>query len=242
MPSIGISGPTILAARDLYSSSDIQQEALGQKGEDKFGRKFRYVKAGAVALVVDNVLQSPARDTQFTGLAVASAAAIGATTLALTNGTTTTTVDQFKGGLAVVSEGTGIGQQFIISGNNVATSGAALTVTLADNVRVALDTTSKVTLQLNYYNGVIVSPTTRTGKTVGGAIFPIAANQFGWIQTGGPGSALSDATVAAVGEALSPSTTTAGTVTKQVTLLENIGVAPILGVSAKVSPIWWSID
>src|SRR6185436_13634529 len=109
-------------------------------------------------------------------------------------------------------------------------------------VRVALSTSSKVTLYMNQYNGVIVSPTTRTGKTVGVAIYPITASQYGWIQTGGPGSALSDATVAAVGEALSPSTTTAGCVTKQVTLLENIGVAPILGVSAKVSPIWLSID
>lgn len=240
--AVGISAPTILAARDLYSSSDVKQESLGQRGEDKFGRKFRYVKAGASNLVVDNVLQSPARDTQFTGLAVASAAAIGATSLSLTNGTTTTTTDQFKYGLAVVSEGTGIGQQFIIQGNTVATSGAALTVTLEDPVRVALDTTSKITLQFNHWSGVIVSPTTRTGKTVGGAIFAIPANNFGWIQTGGMGSALSDATVAAVGEALSPSTTTAGCVTKQVTLLENIGVAPILGVSAKVSPIWWSID
>lgn len=240
--AVGISAPTVLAARDLYSSSAERQQTLGQRGEDKLGRKFRYVRAGAVDLVAGNVLQSPARDVQFTGLAVASAAAIGATTLSLTNGTTTTTADQFKGGLAVVSESTGIGQVFVIAGNTVATSGAALTVTLEDSVRVALTISSKVTLYMNQYNGVIVSPTTRTGKTVGGAIFPIVATQYGWIQTGGPGAALSDATVAAVGEALSPSTTTAGCVTKQVTLLESIGTAPILGVSAKVSPIYWTID
>ncbi len=240
--SVGIAGPVVITARDLYSSSAEKQQTLGAKGEDKLGRRFRYVKAGAVALVAGNVLQSPARDTQFTGLAVPTAVAIGATTLVLTNGTTTTTADQFKGGIAVVSESTGIGQQFIIAGNTVATSGAALTVTLEDSVRVALSTSSKVTLYMNAYNGVIVSPTTRTGKTVGGAIYPIAAGEYGWIQTGGHGAALSDATVAAVGEGLSPSTTTAGCVTKQVTLLENIGTAPILGVSAKVSPIVWSID
>ena len=240
--AIGISAPTILAARDLYSSSSEQLQALGQRGEDKYGRKFRYVKAGAADLVVGNVLQSPARDVQFTGLAVPAAIAIGATTLTLTNGTTTTTADQFKGGFAVVSESTGIGQILAIRGNTVATSGAALTVTLDDSLRVALTASSKVTLWQSLYNGVIVSPTTRTGKTVGGAIFPITAGQFGWIQTAGPGAALSDATVAAVGEGLSPSTTTAGCVTKQVTLLENIGTAPILGVSAKVSPIFWSID
>ncbi len=240
--SIGLSGPIILSGRDIYSSSAEKTNALGQRGEDKYGRKFRYVRAGAVDLVVDNVIQSVARDTQFTGLAVPAAVAIGATTLTLTNGTTTTTTDQFKDGFAVVSESTGIGQIFSISGNTIATSGAALTVTLNEKVRVALSTSSKVTLWASLYGAVIVSPTTRTGKTVGGCVFPIVASQYGWIQTGGPGAALSDATVAAVGEGLSPSTSTAGCVTKQVTLLENIGTAPILGVSAKVSPIFWSID
>lgn len=240
--SLGLTGYVQVSGRDLYSSSAERLNSVGALGIDRMGRRFRYVKAGGTALVVGNVLQSPARDTQFTGLAVPAAIAIGAKTLTLTNGTTTTTADQFKGGLAVVSESTGIGQTFVIAGNTVATSGASLTVTLEDSVRVALSTTSKVTLYMNAWNGVIVSPTTRTGKTVGGAIYPIAASEYGWIQSGGHGSALSDATVAAVGEGLSPSTTTAGCVTKQVTLLENIGTAPILGVSAKVSPIVWSID
>ena len=240
--SVGLSGPVHITGRDLYTSSAEKHHALGTLGVDKLGRKFRYVKAGGTSLVVGNVLQESVRDTQFTGLAVPAAIAIGAKTLVLTNGTTTTVADQFKGGIAVVSESTGIGQQFVIAGNTVATSGAALTVTLEDDVRVALSTTSKVTLKMSPYMDVIVSPTTRSGKTIGGAIYPITNAQYGWIQTGGLGAALSDATVAAVGEGLSPSTTTAGCVTKQVTLLENIGTAPILGVSAKVSPIWWMID
>lgn len=236
-----LSGYQIISDTSLYSSTTIKGESLGQLGVDKLGRKFRYVQAGGSVLVTGTLLQAPARDTQFTGLAVASAAAIGDTTLSLTNGTTTTTQDQFQGGYAVVSESTGIGQVFAIIGNSVATSGAALTVTLEDPVRVALSTSSKVTLY-NQYGGVIISPTTRTGKTVGVAIFPIPALSYGWIQSGGPSACLSDATVAAVGEALSPSTTTAGCVTKQVTLLETVGSAPILGVSAKVSPIHLTID
>lgn len=237
-----LSGQAVIYDSDLYSSSATQAHELGQLGVDRFGRRYRYVKAGASALVVGNVLQSPARDTQFTDLAVASAAAVGATTLSLTNGTTATTLDMFKGGVAVVSVTPGLGQQFVIAGNSVAANGAALTVTLEEPVRVALTTSSKITLHLNDYNGVIQSPTTRTGKTVGGAIYPIAAGQYGWIQTGGPGAALSDATVAALGEGLSPSTTTAGATTKQVTLLENIGTASLLQVSAKVQPIFWDID
>jgi hypothetical protein len=231
-----------IASVGLYQSETNPSTTLGQLVTDGYGRKFRYVQAGAVALVVGNLLQSPARDVQFTGLTVTAASAIGSNSLALTNGTTATTADMFKGGEAVVSESTGIGQVFKIAGNTVAANGAALTVTLEDNVRVALSTSSKVTLHLNDYRGVIVSPTTRTGKTVGVAIYPIPAASYGWIQTGGPSAALSDSTVAAVGEGLSPSTSTAGCVTKAVTLLERIGTANILGVSAKVSPIFLQID
>lgn len=237
-----LTGPAVITDGDLYSSSVVQSQSLGQMGIDNFGRKYRYVKAGASALVVGNVIQSPARDTQFTDMAVASAAAAGATTLSLTNGTTATTLNMFAGGVAVVSVTPGLGQQFVIAGNSVAANGAALTITLEDAVRVALTTSSKITLHLNDYNGVIQSPTTRTGKTVGVAVYPIAASQYGWIQTGGPSAALSDATVAALGEGLSPSTTTAGATTKQVTLLESIGTASLLQVSAKVEPIYLEID
>lgn len=237
-----LSGPTFISDVDLYNSVTVPAMQPGQLGIDKLGRRYRYVLAGASALVVGNVIQSPARDTQFTDMAVASAAAVGATTLSLTNGTTTTTADMFKGGTAVVSVTPGLGQQFVIAGNTVATSGAALTIRLDDPVRVALTTSSKITLHLNDHTGVIQSPTTRTGKTVGVAIYPIPAASYGWIQTGGPAAALSDATVAALGEGLSPSTTTAGATTKQVTLLENIGTASLLQVSAKVQPIWLMID
>lgn len=237
-----ITGPISITGQGLYTSSATPTQAVGALAIDRIGRKFRYVKNGGTALVVGNLLQAPARDTQFTGLAVPTATAAGATSLVLTNGTTTTGLNQFAGGLAVVSESTGIGQSFVITGNDVATSGAALTVQLEDAIRVALATSSKVTLLQSPHSGVIVSPTTRTGKTVGVAIYPIAANEYGWIQSGGPGAVLSDATVAALGEGLSPSTTTAGSVTKQVTLLENIGTASILGVSAKVSPVWLMID
>ena len=237
-----LTGYGMLSGQDLYSSSATPVNGVGTLVVDRLGRKFRYVQNGGVALVVGNLLQAPARNTQFTGLAVPAAVAIGATSIGLTNGTTTTTLNQFADGLAVVSESTGIGQTFHVTGNDVATSGAALTVTVSDPVRVALSTSSKVTLLQSPHRGVIVSPTTRTGKTVGVAIYPLAISEYGWIQTGGPGAVLSDATVAALGEGLSPSTSTAGCVTKQVTLLENVGTASILGVSAKVSPVWLMID
>ncbi len=231
-----------LSAQELYSSQATPAADIGMLGYDAQGNRYRYVLNGATALVAGNVIQSSARDTQFTRMAVSAAAAIGAREISITNGTTATTLDQFAGGTVTVAASTGIGQVFTITGNTVAANGAALTVYISEPVRVALTTSSKVTLHMNDHKGVVVSPTTRTGKTVGVAIYPIVASEYGWIQSGGSASALSDATVAALGEGLSPSTTTAGCVTKQVTLLENIGTASILGVSAEVSPIWLMID
>lgn len=233
--------PTI-SSTNFYATETIASANVGQEAASQDGRIFRYAQAGAVALVAGNVQQSPARDTQFTGLAVPAAIAIGETTLPLTNGTTTTVANEFAGGLAVVAESTGIGQIFTITGNTVATSGAALSVTIQEPVAVALSATSKVTIQKNQFSKVIVSPTTRTGKTAGVACVAAAISAYTWIQTHGHGAALSDATVAALGEGLSPSTTTAGTTTKKVTLLELIGTATLLQVSAKVSPVWLEID
>lgn len=236
-----IAGTPILSSAQFYASETNQSANVGQLAAAQDGRLFRYAQAGGTTLVVGNVIQSAARDVQFTDLAVVTGAA-DSKTLSLTNGTTTTTLDMFKGGLAVVSVTPGLGQVFTVTGNDVATSGAALTVTTEEPIAVALSTSSKVTLQKNQCDDVVASPTTRTGKTVGVANFAIPTTKFGWIQTHGHGGALSDATVAALGDGLSPSTSTAGCTTKQVTLLENIGTATLLQISAKVEPIWIVID
>lgn len=232
---MNITGPTQLLDVNPDTSSTVQQLPLGTKAQDKFGREYRYVKAGASALVVGNLLQSAARDTQFTDMAVVSGAA-GQKQIVVTLGSTATTANMFDGGVLAITVTPGIGQNFTIKSHTVAAGAAACTFTVYEDITTALTTSSKVTVSRNKYNQVIQSPTTRTGLTVGVATFAIPAGSFGWIGVRGEFAVLSDATVAAVGEGLSPSTTTAGAVTKQVTLLENIGTAAILGVSAKCEP------
>jgi hypothetical protein len=217
---------------DPISTSTVQNMPLGALGYDAIGRGYRYVKAGAVALVAGNLLQSAARDTQFTDMAMTASAA-GQSVLNVTNGTTTVAAGDFTNGTLAITSSTGIGQNFVIKSHSTGTSGAALTFTAWENITVALTTSSKATVNKNLFDSVIVSPTTRTGKTVGVAMSAIPIAGFGWIGVKGIFGVLSDSTVAAVGESLSPSTTTAGCVTKQVTLLETIGSAALLGISAK---------
>lgn len=221
---------------DSFDVSTVQQHQLGTVGYDALFRRYRYAQAGAVALVKGNLLQSPARSTDYTDMAIQAAWAVDAKSGTVTLGGTATTADQFTEGTLVISVTPGIGQNFSITGHTVTAASGTATFNVAEPVLTALTTSSKCTVTKNPYDGVIVSPTTRTGITVGVAITAVAISGFGWIGVEGQFGVLSDATVAAVGEGLSPSTTTAGTVTKAVTLLERIGTAGILGVSAQVEP------
>lgn len=221
------------------SQSDaVQQHQLGQLAYDRAGRAYRYVLAGASALVTGNLIQQAARDTAFTDMAVQAAAAVGANTISVTLGGTSTTANLFVGGTLAITVTPGIGQTFTIAKHTVATNGTTCVFTTEEPVITALTTSSKVTVNSNLYANVIQSPTTRTGKTVGVAQFAIPLATYGWIGVQGVFAVLSDATIAAVGESLSASTTTAGAVTKQVTLLETIGSAVVLGISAKCEPAY----
>lgn len=221
---------------DAFDVATVQQHQLGTVGYDALYRRYRYVQAGAVALVKGNLLQSPARSTDFTDMAVQAVAAINALSIEVTLGSTATTADMFTEGTLVISASTGIGQNFSLEGHDVTAAAGVCTFNLGEPILTALATTSKATVTKNPYDGVIVSPTTRTGITVGVAMTAVAISGYGWVGVEGQFGVLSDATVAAVGESLSPSTSTAGCVTKQVTLLETIGTAGILGVSAQVEP------
>jgi len=228
--------PTLFDA-DPYSSTSIQQHPLGTWGVDKIGRLYRYAYSGAVALVTGNLIQSPARSTDFTDLAVAAAVAVGATSIQVTLGATATTANQFDNGVVAITVTPGGGQQFSIAACTVTAGSGTATLTLNEPVVALLSTSSKITIRQNLFNRVIQSPTTRTGKTVGVALNATPINHYTWIGAVGSFGVLSDSTVAAVGESLSPSTTTAGAVTKQVTLLESVGTADVLGISAKWEPV-----
>lgn len=178
------------AGQPLFSSSATAYHALGERLVTPDGRVFRYAKAGASNLVAGNWLQSPAQITNHQNL-TPTATAIGATSLTVTLGATAATAGQYAGGWAVVTVTPGLGQAFAIQAHPAASSGGSLTLTLSDEVRVALTTSSRIDLIPNPWNGVIQSPvTTLTGATAGVATFPITASEYGWVQRGGVAPAL----------------------------------------------------
>jgi hypothetical protein len=230
------------AAGDVWENSSTQQHKLGTKAETSDGRIFRYVKVGAAALVPGKVYDCPATVANHTNIAVASAAAIGATTVTVTLGATAATANQYAEGYLVISDATGEGYTYQIKSHPAADASASLTLTLSDSIRVALTTSSEVTLIANPYNGVIIHATTKTGIPVGVAVQAVTAAYYGWVQSRGVTSCLSDASVTTLGDSVAASATTAGSNTVGTGVLSPIGNAITAGVSTEYRPIHLTID
>lgn len=180
------SGGIQAAGQDLYESSTTQVHRIGERIETSDGRVFRYAQAGGSALVAGNVLQAPAQVTTHKMMAPA-AAAIGDTTVTATLGSTNAvTANQYAGGYLITALTPGNGYAYLIDSHPAASADATCAIKLAEPLRVALTTSTDVSLQQNPYKAVIQSPvTTLTGAVVGVAVVPAAASEYCWIQTRG---------------------------------------------------------
>lgn len=240
-----LSGYTTIEAQGLYTSSSTKEHAYGQRGLTNDGREFRYCRAGEL-LVTGDLYTNAAVNTNFNGMTVQAAAAIGDSAIAVTLGGTAVTANMFDEGYLMVYGGTGIGQQFQIKSHTVqATTTGTCTFTVYGKLAVALTTAdSKITVIKNPYVDIVKVPTTPTGIPVGVAQYAIASGEYGWIQTSGLAGVLSDATVTGADTSgMSPSTTTAGTATLAVTTDARIGNSlQMISVSAKVGPVQLNIN
>lgn len=222
MPS-QVTADVQVAAAGLTSNTSTALHPLGSRVVTPDGRVFRYAKAGGTTLVPGTLLQSAAELTNHQNVAPA-AAAIGATSVTVTLGATAATANFYAGGYLIVTVTPGQGYQYLISSHPAADSGATLALTLADPIVVALTTSSRCDLVANSYSGVVINPTTATSTPVGVAVTPITNAQFGWIQTGGIATILSDGG-STVGTNVSASNATAGAVEAAVTAQAAVGVA-----------------
>lgn len=221
-----LTGPVIAVAADLLSDLASPAHAVGAYVETADGRGFRYAKVGGTSTVAGKLYQSAAQDATNQnpsgGIAVA-AAAIGATSVTLT-ASLTLTANVLAGGYMSVAVTPGQGYTYRVAGNTAVSSAANCVVTLADPLVVALTTSSKVTFFRHPYDSVIVNPTTATGGPVGVANSIITNAQYGWLQTRGACSVLTDSGTT-VGLGVAPSAATAGAVKTAATTLCTIGFA-----------------
>lgn len=199
----------------LHDQSQYQNHKLGELYTDPWGRRFRYVQNGGVALTTGNLLQEAAEDTNFRSMAVAVAAAIGDIEITVTLGGTAVTANMFESGDLIVESSTGIGQVFKIKKHDVQTSTTGSCKFTVDRpLKIALTTSSQVSVRKNSYDGVIAFPTTPTGRPVGVALYAMTISYYGWIQSGGDCAVLYDTGTNAAADAtrLIPSQDVAGSV------------------------------
>lgn len=240
------SGNPVVAGQKIFSSSSTQAHDLGTLITDGYGRKFRYAKAGGTLLVVGNMLQAPAEIANHYGCAIA-AASIGDTSLTVTPGATGGAANLYANGWAHIDTAGGSltnGWAYPIAGHAAITSSTAFTLNLKEPLELALTTSAKVTLVPNPYSGVIQTPvTTLTGAAVGCCVYPIAANEYGWIQTGGPACVLVAGTPGP-GLAVVVPGTSAGCVVVDgaASATPPVGVMMVTGVDGKTLPVYLTID
>lgn len=236
---MNITGPLQLSNADTFRTDTVPLLAPGTIGLTRDGRRFRYAWAGSgAALVVGNVIQSPAQITNHQQL-TPSAASVGALQIVATLGATAATTNQYAWGLAIIDTTPGLGVSYSISGHASVLSAGVITVNLdpADPIQVALTGSSRVSLQANPYNGVIQAPvTTLTGTVVGVAVSTIPASGGGWIQVAGAGGVLINGTPA-VGQLVGSPGTVAGAADINSGTEVPIGSMLVTGVDTKVQAV-----
>jgi hypothetical protein len=239
MPSLA--GSVQVFGQEIFSSSATPAHQVGAIGLGSDGRVYRYAKAGLADLVVGNALQSRG-ETASLGGHICRVTAAGASYVLITAGAAMT-ANELAGGLCVVDTGPGVGFAYKIAGHRAIAGAAAGQLDLDQEVvQVGVTASSEVKLIANPYNGVIQHPvTTATGVCVGGAVYPILAGQYGWVQTGGPGAGLIAGTPAK-GQPLTSVGTPAGSLTVHTAELNHVAWAMCDTVAGRVMPVWWIIN
>jgi hypothetical protein len=213
----------------VAQSTKIAGLALGAKLELPDGRIFRQAKCGTALVVGKVVNQSAEADTaNWQGLAVATAAAIGATSVALIVGGTAVTANQYADGYLYINLSAGVGHTYKIKSHSSGAAAATITFTLYDNdaLKVAIVAAStKAGIRANEFADTVLRPAgTAYGGVVGG-IPPVAvsAGFYYWVQRKGVANALAAATTVTIGEKVVCDTATAGSVTIAAQVAASIG-------------------
>lgn len=191
MGNILLGSDGISVRQGIYEESSTQKAELGRFLDFEDGRRFRYCLANggitkghmcsAAAVVAnDNTV------TQ-TGMTVAlSNGYIGETVINVLLAAATT-LNLYEDGWFTVEGGTGLGQIHKIKKNKAGGSSTSspCELTLYDPLIVALDATSIISLTINRYKDVIVTPVAEVATPIGVPLITITDNYYFWAQTRG---------------------------------------------------------
>lgn len=232
-----------LIAQDVNETSTTKLHSLGARGVTPDGRVYRYALAGGTNLAAGKLTVTPAAVANHTNIAVATAAAVGSSSVRVTLGATAATADQYVDGYLVVVDSVGVGQSYRISGHSAIASAGTGTIDLADNIVIALTTASKVSLQYNRYASTVISPGAIAHVAAGVPNVAVTAGTYYWSQTGGVCSLLSDGIITkGAGAIISDAVNGAVEIEVAATVVQRIGRAVEATVDAKYYPVLLELE
>jgi hypothetical protein len=220
--SLGIHGQS---PNNAINQSNPSPNQLGVVGFDKYGRKFRWVLAGAANLVAGTLVSAPAWSTAQVGLAV-NAVVTGTssfpsaplqfivTPAANVFLTSNSTGLSYVGGKVVVSNGGGVGFAYTVASHTPGNStvNATFTIDSSESFQGTANSLTIVDLVPNPYNGVVIAPTAAVSEVVGVAHSAVPAGMYGWVGVSGDFPVLCDSGAPAIGTPVTSSIITAGAV------------------------------
>lgn len=192
---------------------------IGHKMVIEDGRTYRWTENGAAVTVVGTNYQAIVPVVAETGdqaIATLTASTTTPVTTLTAIGSTTTSfvVDELKDGYVWIDSAANLNPMWKIVSNTAITAGAETgTITIGTPIVDDIASGEQVSFQKNPWKDVIIASSPMGAMEAGLSVVIIAANGFGWLQTGGACKALADGTSSEVleGDAVCTSVNVDGT-------------------------------
>lgn len=181
-----------LGENQLFDISPGKSWPLGTRAFTTSGRVFKYARASAIAIAVGRLVRRPEESLGMSNLTVASAVSAGGTEITLTMTHGRTTLDEYAEGLFYINDAAGEGHVHEIVGNDAVSPTNTLTVDINAPIKVALSTSSQVTLIKSRWNGVRATELGPNERALGATPIAVTASYYFWAQVAGPCALLQD--------------------------------------------------
>jgi len=222
---MSFTGIPVIYGINPHATSTVPLHQLGNLGVTSDGRKYRYAQAGAAGCAAGALQMATDITVNHEDLAV-NTFAVGDKQITVTVGATAITGNEYEEGFVNVTDDTGQGIMYAIA-NCPATAGTAdIVITLKEPIVVGAIAGTTVTLYRNKYRDILPTDGTEADLPVGVPNVALAADAYGWVQTGGPCSILVGAGDTTAGSDITIDTTTAGGVETRATVERKVGVQP----------------
>jgi hypothetical protein len=195
-----MSFPNIIHGTELeiFNSYTTEKVPVGAKMTIEDGRIFRFAECGAAALVIGNLNTGEAPSANFQAETIATLAA-GVTTLTGIGATTASmSASALKQGYIYTHNATTLPLMKIRDNTLITLSASTGIIYLWTKTPTAIAAANTVSYFKNPWRDVIIHGTPGAAVYTGVCQIALAANSFGWLQTGGPCNVLYDADTTAI--------------------------------------------